>query len=66
MAPGVCSRIGGARSELRREHLGLAVAPLVLTTAGSVDNLDRPAGGTADVAFSQVDSPAERLAGPRR
>jgi uncharacterized protein len=33
----------------------------VVSTAGSVDNLDRLASGTADVVFSQVDTAADQL-----
>jgi uncharacterized protein len=57
---GVYYRLGGTLAAIWSEHLGLT--PEVLTTAGSVDNLDRLAAGTADVAFSQVDTAAERLA----
>ncbi|MEU7819003.1 TAXI family TRAP transporter solute-binding subunit [Pseudonocardia sp. NPDC049154] len=63
VASGVYFRLAGTLAEVWREHLGLGAAPTVLTTAGSVDNLDRLARGTADVAFSQVDTAAERLAG---
>ncbi|GAA4706765.1 TAXI family TRAP transporter solute-binding subunit [Pseudonocardia yuanmonensis] len=63
VASGVYVRLAGALAEVWREHLGLAATPTVLTTAGSVENLDRLADGTADVAFSQVDTAAERLAG---
>jgi TRAP transporter TAXI family solute receptor len=62
VASGVYFRLAGTLAEVWREHLGLGPAPTVLPTAGSVDNLDRLAGGTADVAFSQVDTAAERLA----
>ncbi|MCE3553803.1 TAXI family TRAP transporter solute-binding subunit [Pseudonocardia sp. RS11V-5] len=60
---GVYFRLAGTLAEVWREHLGLAAAPTVLTTAGSVDNLDRLAAGAADIAISQVDSAAERLTG---
>ncbi|MCF7549994.1 TAXI family TRAP transporter solute-binding subunit [Pseudonocardia sp. WMMC193] len=57
---GVYYRLGGTLAAIWSEQLG--ATPEVLTTAGSVDNLDRLAAGTADVAFSQVDTAAERLA----
>ncbi|GAA1858508.1 TAXI family TRAP transporter solute-binding subunit [Pseudonocardia ailaonensis] len=59
---GVYYRLGGTLADIWHERLGLATAPAVLTTAGSVDNLDRLGDGSADVAFSQVDSAADRLA----
>jgi TRAP transporter TAXI family solute receptor len=65
VASGVYVQLAGTLAEVWREHLGLATAPTVLTTAGSVDNLDLLAAGTADVAFSQVDTAAERLGGLR-
>jgi len=57
---GVYYRLGGTLAAVWAERLD--AAPEVLTTAGSVDNLDRLAAGTADVAFSQVDTAAEREA----
>jgi TRAP transporter TAXI family solute receptor len=59
---GVYYRLGGTLAAVWSEDLG--ATPEVLTTAGSVDNLDRLAAGTADVAFSQVDTAAERLTAP--
>jgi uncharacterized protein len=57
---GVYYRLGGTLADVWQEGLGLTATPAVLTTAGSVDNLDRLADGS-DIAFSQVDSAADRL-----
>lgn len=58
--PGVYFQLASALAAVWQERLGLGAAPRVLDTAGSVDNLDRLADGSADVIFSQVDTAAER------
>ncbi|HXV94165.1 MAG TPA: TAXI family TRAP transporter solute-binding subunit, partial [Pseudonocardia sp.] len=59
---GVYYAMGTALAEVWRERLGLGEAPVVVPTAGSVANLDLLGSGGADVAFSQVDTAADRLA----
>lgn len=58
---GVYFALGTALARIWQERLGLAAVPEVLSTAGSVENLDLLADGAADVVFSQVDTAAERL-----
>lgn len=58
---GVYFALGSALAGAWRDELGLAVPPEVIGTAGSADNMDRLAAGSADVVFSQVDVAAERL-----
>ncbi|GEL18998.1 TAXI family TRAP transporter solute-binding subunit [Pseudonocardia asaccharolytica] len=60
---GVYYALGGALATIWQEHLRLAVRPEVLSTAGSVQNLALLSSGDADVAFSQVDTAADLLAG---
>ena len=59
---GVYYALGTALAEAWRDGLGLAVAPTVIPTGGSVENLQRLAAGTADVVFSQVDVAKEYAA----
>jgi TRAP transporter TAXI family solute receptor len=59
---GVYYSLGRALAVAWQEQLGLEVRPEVLSTAGSVDNLQLLASGAADVVFSQVDTAAEQLA----
>jgi TRAP transporter TAXI family solute receptor len=59
---GVYYNLGNALADAWQAQLGLAVRPAVLSTAGSVDNLEKLASRTADVAFSQVDTAADQLA----
>ncbi|MCY7342942.1 MAG: TAXI family TRAP transporter solute-binding subunit [Pseudonocardia sp.] len=58
-ASGVYFALGTALAQAWAEQLDLGVAPAVLSTAGSVDNLARLASGAADVVFSQVDTAAD-------
>jgi len=60
---GVYYRIGSALARSWHEELGLEQAPVVLSTAGSLQNVAMLAAGTADVAFSQVDAAAGQLVG---
>lgn len=60
---GVYYGLGSALSRAWRDQLGLAEPPVVLSTAGSQENVDLLAAGAADVVFSQVDVAAERLVG---
>jgi uncharacterized protein len=60
---GVYFDLGTALADVWRNGLGLATLPEVRPTAGSVDNLQLLAAGTADVVFSQVDTAADKLAG---
>lgn len=60
-ARGVYFRLGTALAQAWQAELGLAEAPVVLITAGSVQNVDMLATGEADVVFSQVDAAVERL-----
>jgi TRAP transporter TAXI family solute receptor len=58
---GVYYNLGNALADAWHAQLGLDARPTVLSTAGSVDNLDRLASGAADVVFSQVDTAANQL-----
>jgi uncharacterized protein len=60
---GVYFDLGTALADVWRNGLGLATLPEVRPTAGSVDNLQLLAAGTADVVFSQGDTAADKLAG---
>jgi TRAP transporter TAXI family solute receptor len=62
-ARGVYYRLGTVLARAWQAELGLAAAPSVLSTAGSLENVDMLAAGEADVVFSQVDAAAEQLAG---
>lgn len=55
---GVYFALGAALARAWRDRLGLVDMPVVLPTAGSVQNLTLLADGTAQVAFSQVDTAA--------
>ena len=59
---GVYYNLGNALADAWQARLELDARPAVLSTAGSVDNLDRLAARAADVVFSQVDTAADRLA----
>jgi uncharacterized protein len=59
---GVYYNLGNALADAWQARLELDARPAVLSTAGSVDNLDRLASGAADVVFSQVDTAAVQLA----
>ncbi len=59
---GVYYNLGNALADAWQAQLDLDARPVVLSTAGSVDNLDRLASGAADVVFSQVDTAAAQLA----
>ncbi|MCW0215540.1 MAG: TAXI family TRAP transporter solute-binding subunit [Pseudonocardia sp.] len=61
VAQGVYSRLATTLAEIWREDLHLHAAPEVLATFGSPDNLGRLTAGTAEVAFSQVDTAAELM-----
>lgn len=58
---GVYYNLGNALADAWQVQLGLDARPGVLSTAGSVDNLERLAARTADVVFSQVDAAADLL-----
>jgi TRAP transporter TAXI family solute receptor len=58
---GVYYNLGNALADVWQMQLELDARPTVLSTAGSVDNLDRLATRTADVVFSQVDTAADLL-----
>jgi uncharacterized protein len=58
---GVYYNLGLALADVWKAQLGMDARPSVVSTAGSVDNLDRLASGTADVVFSQVDTAADQL-----
>jgi TRAP transporter TAXI family solute receptor len=60
-ARGVYFRLGTALAQAWQAELALTTTPVVLNTAGSVENVDLLAAGDADVAFSQVDAAAEQL-----
>ncbi|GAA3240911.1 TAXI family TRAP transporter solute-binding subunit [Pseudonocardia petroleophila] len=62
-ARGVYYRLGSALARSWRAELGLVRTPVVLTTAGSLENVALLADGAAEVVFSQVDAAAERLVG---
>ncbi|TWF74348.1 hypothetical protein FHX44_11228 [Pseudonocardia hierapolitana] len=59
---GVYYNLGNALADAWQAQLDLDARPAVLSTAGSVDNLERLASRTADVVFSQVDTAADQLA----
>jgi TRAP transporter TAXI family solute receptor len=67
---GVYFRLGNELADVWQARLGLVTRPQVLSTAGSVDNLQHLTSGTADVVFSQVDTAADMMqhipAGDRR
>jgi TRAP transporter TAXI family solute receptor len=58
---GVYYNLGNALADAWHAQLELDARPTVLSTAGSVDNLDKLASGAADVVFSQVDTAANQL-----
>ncbi|MFC5994916.1 TAXI family TRAP transporter solute-binding subunit [Pseudonocardia hispaniensis] len=58
---GVYYTLGGALADIWQDQLRLAARPQVLPTAGSVQNLTLLASGSADIAFSQVDTIADLL-----
>jgi uncharacterized protein len=58
---GVYYNLGNSLADAWQAQLGLDARPVVLSTAGSVDNLERLASRTADVVFSQVDTAADQL-----
>lgn len=60
---GVYYDLGSALARAWHAELDLDEPPVVLSTAGSQENVALLAAGAADVAFSQVDVVAERLAG---
>lgn len=62
-ARGVYFQLGSALARAWDSELGLAQAPEVLNTAGSVENVGMLASGGADVVFSQVDAAAGQLTG---
>lgn len=62
-ARGVYYRLGTALAQAWESQLDLERAPVVLSTAGSVQNVSMLAADDADVVFSQVDAAAEQLAG---
>jgi TRAP transporter TAXI family solute receptor len=59
---GVYYNLGNALADAWQAQLDLGARPVVLATAGSVDNLEKLASRTADVVFSQVDTAADQLA----
>lgn len=59
---GVYYTLGRTLADIWREHLGLAVEPQALPTAGSGQNLTLLSSGAADVVFSQIDTAADLLA----
>lgn len=59
---GLYYALGTALAEAWRDRLGLTTTPTVLPTDGSVANLELLVSGAADLAFSQVDAAADRLA----
>jgi uncharacterized protein len=59
---GVYFALGNALADAWQRKLGLGSRPVVLATAGSVDNLRLLSAGAADVVFSQVDTAADQLA----
>jgi TRAP transporter TAXI family solute receptor len=62
---GVYYNLGNALADAWQAQLDLDVRPAVLSTAGSVDNLEKLASRAADVVFSQVDTAADQLARTR-
>lgn len=59
---GVYYGFGTALARVWQHDLGLAAAPEVRSTAGSLDNLQQLGSGDADVAISQIDAAARQLA----
>jgi TRAP transporter TAXI family solute receptor len=55
---GVYFTLGSALARAWQDDLGLAAAPEVRSTAGSVDNLGLLTAGEVDVAISQIDAAA--------
>lgn len=62
-ARGVYFRLGTALARAWQAELGLTTTPVVLNTAGSLENVALLEAGAADVVFSQVDAAAEQLVG---
>jgi len=62
-ARGVYYRLGTALARAWQAELGLTTAPVVLNTAGSLENVALLEAGAADVVFSQVDAAVEQLVG---
>ena len=60
---GVYFALGTALGAAWQAALALEVAPEVLATAGSRENIGLLAAGQVDVAFSQLDTAADQLAG---
>ncbi len=60
---GVYYDLGSALSRAWRDELGLTTPPEVISTAGSLENVDLLAAGAADVVFCQVDAAVEQLVG---
>jgi hypothetical protein len=58
---GVYFRLGNALADVWQSRLDLDTRPEVLSTAGSVDNLQLLTSGAANVAISQVDAAADKL-----
>ena len=58
---GVYYNLGVDLAAVWQEALGLTATPEVRSTAGSLDNLRQINGGSADVAFSQIDAAAVEL-----
>jgi TRAP transporter TAXI family solute receptor len=58
---GVYFRLGNELAAVWQAKLDLVTRPEVLSTAGSVDNLQLLASGAADVVFSQVDTAADQM-----
>jgi TRAP transporter TAXI family solute receptor len=56
-------RLGRALAQVWQERLGLATQPAVLPTNGSPANVTLLATGAAEVAVSQLDVAADRMAG---
>jgi hypothetical protein len=57
-------QLGRALSAVWQERLGLATAPAVLATNGSPANVSLLVTSAAEVAVSQLDVAADRMAGP--
>ncbi|GAA1281135.1 TAXI family TRAP transporter solute-binding subunit [Pseudonocardia aurantiaca] len=58
---GVYFQLGNALADVWQSRLDLDTRPEVLSTAGSVDNLQLLTSGAANVAISQVDAAADKL-----
>lgn len=58
---GVYYRLGSVLADIWQRELGLDSRPEVLSTAGSVDNLELLQDGRADIVFSQIDTADEQL-----